>query len=135
MLRALALLAIVPSLAGSAPQESLRQPLLRTIDLSLGDKDARLRLWPTGAPWAAAGTFAYPVKQRWFAGPTQMGNEPSFVDGGERRARGRLIGNRPARLHARFSRRYLLQREHAVGAPAGSGTKTDGRTGTPGGDS
>ena len=164
---ALALLAIVPTLAGSAPQESPRQPLLRTIDLDMGesrevelsdgakvrvkllgveetrdslraaireahvtvevngqpatlvsatyrlpltvagvqidcpvtkgyykncdpyedswglDKDARLRLWPAGSPWTAPGTFAYPIKQRWFAGPTQMGNEPSFVDGGD----------------------------------------------------
>ena len=47
------------------------------------DKDARLRLWPGGSPWAAPGTFAYPIKQRWFAGATQMANEPSFVDGGD----------------------------------------------------
>src|SRR5262249_5272513 len=46
-------------------------------------KDARLRLWPAGSPWAAPGTFAYPIKQRWFAGATQMANEPSFVDGGD----------------------------------------------------
>ena len=31
---ALALLVIVPTLAGSAPQESPRQPLLRTINLA-----------------------------------------------------------------------------------------------------
>ena len=47
------------------------------------DKDARLRLWPAGSPWVAPGTFAYPIKQRWFAGATQMANEPSFVDGGD----------------------------------------------------
>jgi murein DD-endopeptidase MepM/ murein hydrolase activator NlpD len=47
------------------------------------DKDARIRLWPAGSPWAAPGTFAYPVKQRWFASATQMANEPSFVDGGD----------------------------------------------------
>ena len=47
------------------------------------DKDARLRLWPAGSPWTAPGTFAYPIRQRWFAGPTQMANEPSFVDGGD----------------------------------------------------
>jgi murein DD-endopeptidase MepM/ murein hydrolase activator NlpD len=47
------------------------------------DKDARVRLWPAGSPWAAPGTFAYPIKQRWFAGATQMANEPSFVDGGD----------------------------------------------------
>jgi murein DD-endopeptidase MepM/ murein hydrolase activator NlpD len=46
-------------------------------------KDARLRLWPAGSPWVAPGTFRYPLKQRWFAGPTQMGNEPSYVDGGD----------------------------------------------------
>ncbi len=47
------------------------------------EKDARLRLWPAGSPWIAPGTFAYPAKQRWFANPTQMGNEPSYVDGGD----------------------------------------------------
>jgi len=46
-------------------------------------KDARLRLWPAGAPWIEPGSFVYPLKQRWFAGHTQMANEPSFVDGGE----------------------------------------------------
>jgi hypothetical protein len=46
-------------------------------------KDARLRLWPAGSPWIEAGTFVYPLKQRWFASHTQMANEPTFVDGGE----------------------------------------------------
>ena len=47
------------------------------------EKDARLRLWPAGSPLVAPGSFAYPIRQRWFAGATQMGNEPSFVDGGD----------------------------------------------------
>src|SRR5262245_55777071 len=47
------------------------------------DKDARLRLWLADSPWFAPGTFVYPAKQRWFANPTQMGNEPSYVDGGD----------------------------------------------------
>jgi murein DD-endopeptidase MepM/ murein hydrolase activator NlpD len=34
-----------------------------------------------------AGTFVYPVSQRWFPTSTQMGNEPSYVDGGESPAR------------------------------------------------
>jgi hypothetical protein len=46
-------------------------------------KDARLRLWPAGSPWMEPGTFLYPARQRWFASPTQMGNEPSYVDGGD----------------------------------------------------
>lgn len=46
-------------------------------------KDARLRLWPAGSPWIERGTFAYPLKQKWFASHTQMANEPTFVDGGE----------------------------------------------------
>ena len=29
-------------------------------------------------------TFIYPAKQAWFASPTQMANEPTYVDGGER---------------------------------------------------
>jgi hypothetical protein len=48
------------------------------------DQDARLRLWPAGSPWINPGTFIYPVQQKWFASDTQMGNEPVFVDGGER---------------------------------------------------
>lgn len=47
-------------------------------------KDARLRLWPGGSPYMPAGTFVYPVRQRWFASRTQMANEPTYVDGGER---------------------------------------------------
>lgn len=47
------------------------------------DAAARLRLWPAGSPFIAPGTFGYPVKQRWFAGLTQMANEPTYVDGGE----------------------------------------------------
>jgi hypothetical protein len=46
-------------------------------------KDARLRLWPARSPWIEPGTFVYPLKQAWFAGYTQMANEPSYVDGGE----------------------------------------------------
>jgi murein DD-endopeptidase MepM/ murein hydrolase activator NlpD len=46
-------------------------------------KDARLRLWPSGSPFMAPGTYMYPVKERWFATSTQMSNEPSFVDGSE----------------------------------------------------
>ena len=48
------------------------------------DKDARLRLWPEKSAWMKPGTFVYPAGQRWFAGPTQIGNEPSYVDGGDR---------------------------------------------------
>jgi murein DD-endopeptidase MepM/ murein hydrolase activator NlpD len=55
------------------------------------DKDARLRLWPEKSPWTEAGTFVYPARQRWFAGPTQMGNEPSYVDGGDRPPAGRPV--------------------------------------------
>jgi murein DD-endopeptidase MepM/ murein hydrolase activator NlpD len=51
------------------------------------EKDARLRLWPAGSTWTAPGTFVYPIKQRWFASSTQMGNEPAYVDGGETPAR------------------------------------------------
>ena len=47
-------------------------------------KDARLRLWPANSPLMAPGTFMYPVRQCWFASGTQMANEPTFVDGGER---------------------------------------------------
>lgn len=53
-------------------------------------RDARFRIWPAGSPWARAGRFAYPVRQRWFASSTHMGNEPCFVDGGEERGPGRI---------------------------------------------
>jgi len=46
-------------------------------------KDARLRFWPAGSAWIAPGTFQYPARQRWFAGSTQMGNEPVHTDGGD----------------------------------------------------
>ena len=48
------------------------------------EKDARLRLWPAGSPFMAAGSMVYPVRQLWFASRTQMANEPTYVDGGER---------------------------------------------------
>ncbi len=48
------------------------------------EKDARLRLWPAGAPWIEPGTFIYPLKQRWFATMTQFSNEPTYVDGGDK---------------------------------------------------
>ena len=47
------------------------------------ERDARFRLWPAGSPWVDTDTFVYPVRQRWFATDTQMGNVPCFVDGGE----------------------------------------------------
>ena len=47
-------------------------------------KDARLRLWPAGSPFMPAGSMVYPVRQSWFASRTQMANEPTYVDGGER---------------------------------------------------
>lgn len=47
------------------------------------DKRARLRIWPGESPWMSQGSFAYPIKQRWFASMTQMANEPTYVDGGE----------------------------------------------------
>ena len=47
------------------------------------DKDARIRLFPAGAPLLDPKTFLYPAKQRWFASGTQMANEPVHVDGGE----------------------------------------------------
>lgn len=43
-------------------------------------KDVRLRLWPSGAPLTEPGTFAYPLKQAWFASATSMANEP--IDAG-----------------------------------------------------
>ncbi len=53
-------------------------------------KDARLRLWPKGSPWIKPGTFQYPAKQRWFATSTQMANEPTFADGGDKPSRKKI---------------------------------------------
>jgi murein DD-endopeptidase MepM/ murein hydrolase activator NlpD len=47
------------------------------------DKDARIRVFPAGAPLLEPKTFLYPARQRWFASGTQMANEPTHVDGGE----------------------------------------------------
>lgn len=44
------------------------------------EKDARLRLWPGGAPWVRPGSFECPVPMRWFASDTQMGNDPCYVN-------------------------------------------------------
>ncbi len=43
-------------------------------------KDARLRLWPADSPWIRPETFVYPVRQKWFANDTQMGNVPCYVN-------------------------------------------------------
>ena len=48
------------------------------------EKDARLRLWPAGSPNMPLGSMVYPVRQRWFASRTQIANEPTYVDEGER---------------------------------------------------
>jgi len=48
------------------------------------EKDARLRLWPAGSPWLNPETFQHPARQAWFASATQMANEPTYVDGGEK---------------------------------------------------
>ena len=54
------------------------------------EKDARLRIWPAGSPWLNPGTFVYPARQAWFASATQMANEPTYVDGGERPGTGNV---------------------------------------------
>ena len=48
------------------------------------ERDARLRLWPVGSPFMPPGSMLYPVHERWFASRTQMANEPTYVDEGER---------------------------------------------------
>ncbi len=47
-------------------------------------KDAVFRLWPAGAPYLKEGTFVFPLKQEWLAGKSQAGNEPTYVDWGEK---------------------------------------------------
>jgi murein DD-endopeptidase MepM/ murein hydrolase activator NlpD len=48
------------------------------------EKDARLRLWTADQPVIDTKTFMYPAGQAWFATGTQMSNEPSYIDGGEK---------------------------------------------------
>jgi murein DD-endopeptidase MepM/ murein hydrolase activator NlpD len=47
------------------------------------NRSVRLRVWPLGSPWIQPDSFAYPLRQKWFASGSQMSNEPVFVDGGE----------------------------------------------------
>ena len=54
------------------------------------EKAARLRFWPAGSPWIEPDTFVCPVRQRWFAGLTQMSNEPTYVDAGEVPGNGKI---------------------------------------------
>lgn len=51
------------------------------------EKDARIRVWPAKSPWMEPGVFGYPARQRWFVTQTQMANEPTYVDRGERTTR------------------------------------------------
>lgn len=53
-------------------------------------KDARLRLWPADSPWINPESFDYPARQAWFASATQMANEPTYVDGGEKAGKGNV---------------------------------------------
>ncbi|MGD0226635.1 MAG: PKD domain-containing protein [Terriglobia bacterium] len=48
------------------------------------ERDARLRLWPAGSPFMPPGSLVYPVRERWFASPTQMANEPIYTNGSDR---------------------------------------------------
>lgn len=54
------------------------------------EKDARVRVWPFSSRWLAAGAMIYPVRARWNASMTQMSNEPTYVDRGERVTRKKI---------------------------------------------
>ncbi len=54
------------------------------------ERAARLRVWPAGSTLVNPGTFMYPARQRWFASSTQMANEPTYVDGGEKPGSGNI---------------------------------------------
>jgi len=58
------------------------------------NKDTYFRLWPKDGSYTQAGTFVYPLKQKWFANMTQSGNEPVYVNGAER------IGSEKVYYHA-----------------------------------
>lgn len=46
-------------------------------------KDVRLRIHPLYENYFSANEFIYPLERPIFSGDTQLGNEPTFVDGGE----------------------------------------------------
>lgn len=46
-------------------------------------KDARFRLWPADSLWMPSGSFGFPLNMRILASDTQVGNEPTFVNGDE----------------------------------------------------
>jgi murein DD-endopeptidase MepM/ murein hydrolase activator NlpD len=53
-------------------------------------KEARIRVWPADSHWMTPDEFGYPLRQRWFLTHTQMANEPTYVDRGERTARRKI---------------------------------------------
>ncbi len=98
------------------------------------DKDARLRLWPAGSPLVQPGTFVYPAKQRWFAGLTQMANEPVYVDGGERpQSQEDLLSQRPGyrRLRRDGRGRRRDRRPGRLQRPGGAARAPPGHAGQP----
>jgi len=54
------------------------------------EKDARIRVWPFASLWLPKDAMIYPARQRWFATHTQMSNEPTYVDRGEKLSRKRI---------------------------------------------
>lgn len=71
-------------------------PMIKAYNRNTGtdtwalEKDARVRLWPAGSALMEPGTFGYPLRQKWFATATQMANEPTFADGGDRPERKKI---------------------------------------------
>ena len=57
--------------------------LLKYKDVFGLDKDARIRCWAPDACLFGDRPMTYPVRQRWFASMTQLGNEKTYVDAGE----------------------------------------------------
>lgn len=60
-------------------------------DLYVLAGDARIRCWPATGFLFGPQPIVYPVRQRWFATMTQLGNERTYVDAGE------LVLNQPGK--------------------------------------
>jgi hypothetical protein len=74
-----------------AVTRGIAREIIKYRDLYALDKDARLRFWSPKQCLFGQRPMTYPVRQRWFASMTQLGNERTYVDGGE------LSLNRPDR--------------------------------------
>jgi hypothetical protein len=66
-----------------AATRGIARALLKFKDVFVLEKDARIRCWHPESRLFGDTPMTYPVRQRWFASMTQLGNERTYVDAGE----------------------------------------------------